>query len=38
LIAVLRIKGGKKMLEKAGDFAVRVPQGQNHVEVPDIHG
>ena len=38
LIAGLRIKGGKKMLEKAGDFAVKVPQGQSHVEIPDIHG
>jgi hypothetical protein len=37
LIAGLRIKGGKKMLEKAGDFAVKVPQGQTHVEVEDIH-
>lgn len=37
LIAGLRIKGGKKMLEKAGDFAVKVPAGQSHVSVPDIH-
>lgn len=37
LIAGLRIKGGKKMLEKAGDFAVKVPSGQTHVTVPNIH-
>ena len=38
LIAGLRIKGGKNMLAKAGDFAVKVPQGQTTVTVPDIHG
>lgn len=37
LIAGLRIKGGKKLLAKAGDFAVRVPEGQSVVTVPD-HG
>lgn len=37
LIAGLRIKGGKKMLQKAGDFAVKVPQGKQVVSVPDIH-
>ena len=37
LIAGLRIKGGKKMLEKAGDFAVKVQPGQSHVSVPSIH-
>jgi hypothetical protein len=37
LIAGLRIKGGKKMLAKAGDFAVKIPLGQTHVSVPDIH-
>ena len=37
LIVGLRIKGGKKMLEKAGDFAVKVQPGQTHVSVPNIH-
>jgi len=37
LIAGLRIKGGKKMLEKAGDFAVKVQPGQTHVSIPNIH-
>lgn len=37
LIAGLRIKGGKKMLEKAGDFAVKVDPNQPHVSVPNIH-
>lgn len=37
LIAGLRIKGGKKMLEKAGDFAVKVKPGETHVTVPNIH-
>jgi len=37
LIAGLRIKGGKKMLEKAGDFAVKVQPGQSHVSVSNIH-
>jgi hypothetical protein len=35
LIAGLRIKGGKKMLAKAGDFAVKIPEGQTEVVVPD---
>lgn len=37
LIAGLRIKGGKKMLEKAGDFAVKVDPNHPHVSVPNIH-
>ena len=36
LIAGLRIKGGRKMAEKAGDFAVSTTPGQDHVVVPDI--
>ena len=36
LIAGLRIKGGSKMLQKAGDFAVGVPAGSKEVVVPDI--
>jgi hypothetical protein len=35
LIAGLRIKGGAKMLAKAGDFAVKVPTGQSEIVVPD---
>jgi hypothetical protein len=37
LIAGLRIKGGKKMLEKAGNFADKVQPDQTHVSVPNIH-
>lgn len=36
LIAGLRIKGGKKNLERAGDFAVRVPTGSSVVSVPSM--
>ena len=35
LIAGLRIKGGKKLLAKAGNFAVRIPEGESVVTVPD---
>ena len=38
VIAGLRIKGGRKTLAKAGDFAVKVPHGQTVVRVPPIHG
>jgi hypothetical protein len=38
VIAGLRMKGGKKMLAAAGDFAVKVPHGQTVVRVPPIHG
>ena len=37
MIMGLRIKGGKRALASAGNFAVKVPAGQNHVSVPDIH-
>lgn len=38
VIAGLRMKGGKKMLAAAGDFAVKVPHGQTVARVPPIHG
>lgn len=38
VIAGLRIKGGKKLLAAAADFAVKVPHGATVVRVPPIHG